>query len=223
MISYIFIATPPNKTTYFVGEFFDPTGMVVKAHYTNGTNQIINMYTFGPNTQLTTDDHEITIMYQLFSVKQTINVIPALIVDSYPNKLNYHVGSIGDHIIARDDFSDWRILVDISLSAGFGALSGVLGGEGAMYGVDLNSAASAIAKSSLAYSKVVSRATQRGYATARGMSIALSRTGNSLARAISNYYFLTCKVSTNLVKSLAASAFSNLGYSFIGGLFDFEW
>lgn len=133
------------------------------------------------------------------------------------------VGSIGDHIIARDDFSDWRTLVDISLSAGFGALSGILGGEGATYGVDLNSAASAVAKSSLAYSKVVSKATQGGYATARGMSIALSRTGNSLARAISNYCFLTCKVSTNLVKSLAASAFSGLCYSFIGGLFDFEW
>lgn len=96
IISYIFIATPPNKTTYFVGELFDPTGMVVKAHYTNGTNQTINMYTYGPNTQLTTDDHEITIMYQLFSVKQTINVIPALIIDSYPNKLNYHVGESFD-------------------------------------------------------------------------------------------------------------------------------
>lgn len=46
MISYIYIATPPNKTTYFVGEFFDPMGMVIKAHYTNGTNKTISWYKF---------------------------------------------------------------------------------------------------------------------------------------------------------------------------------
>lgn len=37
VVTRLSIDSPPNKTTYFVGETFDPTGMVVRVHFNNGT------------------------------------------------------------------------------------------------------------------------------------------------------------------------------------------
>lgn len=44
--SRIFIATDPNKTKYYEGEAFDPTGMVVMAEYPDGTSSEITNYTY---------------------------------------------------------------------------------------------------------------------------------------------------------------------------------
>ena len=57
------IETPPNKTVYAVGESFDPTGMVVRAYYSNLTNAIIQLYTYSPSGPLAVNDHSITVSF----------------------------------------------------------------------------------------------------------------------------------------------------------------
>ena len=40
-LNRIYVDTQPTKTSYYIGEVFDPTGMVVKADYDNGTTVLI--------------------------------------------------------------------------------------------------------------------------------------------------------------------------------------
>ena len=52
----IFIHTPPTKTTYYEGEIFDRSGMVVKATFTGNITRTITNYTYytGELTSTTT-------------------------------------------------------------------------------------------------------------------------------------------------------------------------
>ena len=42
-LSYLTIDHAPNKTTYFVGDKFEKYGMVVKAHFSDNTVNIIDL------------------------------------------------------------------------------------------------------------------------------------------------------------------------------------
>ena len=57
------VTTNPNKMNYYVGDVFDPTGMIVTATYSNGSQVIVSNYTYTPNTSLTLDDTTISISY----------------------------------------------------------------------------------------------------------------------------------------------------------------
>ena len=59
----IAVTTNPNKTSYIVGESFDPTGMVVTVTYTNGNQVAVAGYTYSPTGALTIQDTSITIQY----------------------------------------------------------------------------------------------------------------------------------------------------------------
>ena len=65
----------PNKTTYFVGDRFERYGMVVKAHYDDGTSNTIDFYMCSPTNPLTIDDTQITVSFMDKSVTQSITVI----------------------------------------------------------------------------------------------------------------------------------------------------
>ena len=87
----IAVTTPPDKTAYTAGEWFDPTGMVVTATYDNGETAIVDDYTLKPghgnyvSQALREDDgdedKEINITYIendiSVTVKQDITVVPA--------------------------------------------------------------------------------------------------------------------------------------------------
>ncbi len=73
----IMIQYPADTLDYVVGDKFDPTGMVVVAVYSDNTTEIITDYTIDKTTELTAEDHEVTISYGGFSVKQAITCIPA--------------------------------------------------------------------------------------------------------------------------------------------------
>ena len=133
------------------------------------------------------------------------------------------IGSIGSHLIAGDDFRAWQTWLDIGLSTGAGLLAGWLGGSGAMHGQDFAAASTSLAKAASSYSRVLSKASSGGYATARGMHIALSRTGNGFVRALNGMHSLVGGAASDLAKSLAVSAFASGGYAFIGGLAAYEW
>lgn len=64
-IESIAVTTPPTKVEYTVGEYFDPTGMVVTATWNNGNTSVVEAedLTYSPDTEtaLTTEDTTITI------------------------------------------------------------------------------------------------------------------------------------------------------------------
>lgn len=59
----IAVTTPPTKTSYFSGNTFDPTGMVVTATYGDGSTGVVTDYTCSPTGALTSDITAITISY----------------------------------------------------------------------------------------------------------------------------------------------------------------
>ena len=57
------VTTNPNQMTYFVGQSFDPTGMVVTATYSDGSQKVVTGYTYSPTGALTKQDTTISILY----------------------------------------------------------------------------------------------------------------------------------------------------------------
>ena len=75
------VTTNPNKMDYIVGESFDPTGMVVTVTYTDGSQKIVNNYTYAPTGALTAQDTTITISFTdvrtTVSTRLVISVVAA--------------------------------------------------------------------------------------------------------------------------------------------------
>lgn len=70
-------ASNPTKTSYSAGESFNPTGMLVKAVYSNDSKVVTEAYTYSPSGSLTTSDTEITVSYKGFSTTVPITVSAA--------------------------------------------------------------------------------------------------------------------------------------------------
>ena len=70
-LASIAITTPPAKTTYTVGETFDPAGMVVEATYSNGAKAVATGYSYTPSTALTNGTTAVTIQYTEGGVTKT--------------------------------------------------------------------------------------------------------------------------------------------------------
>ena len=101
------ILNKPDKTNYKVGEHFDPTGLVVKLHYNDGTtkNVVYNEFTkskfkFTPATssELQVSNFVVTIRYENVITFQEITVSERadrsidISVDIKPKKTSYIVG-----------------------------------------------------------------------------------------------------------------------------------
>lgn len=98
------ITTEPTKTTYYEGETFDPTGMVVTATYDDGSDATVSGYTYS-TSPLTLDDEEIEISYTERGITKTttqeITVIEAptltgIEVTTAPTKTEYTEGECFD-------------------------------------------------------------------------------------------------------------------------------
>lgn len=74
------ITTPPTKTIYAVGSAFDPTGMVVKVHYSNGKSKVITNYTIVNGSSLTADQTSVTISYT--ELGETVTTTQAITIDT---------------------------------------------------------------------------------------------------------------------------------------------
>ena len=92
-VSYLTIDHAPNKTTYVVGDKFERYGMVVKAHYTDGTTSTVDFFTYSPTASLTTNNTQITISALDKTVTQNITVLPVpakgYFADKYLRNANY--------------------------------------------------------------------------------------------------------------------------------------
>lgn len=77
VVESIYIKTAPAKVNYYVGETFDPTGMSVKAKWSDSivTSVDLKECTFLPNGPLTKNDTKVTVTYQGKSVDQPISII----------------------------------------------------------------------------------------------------------------------------------------------------
>ena len=99
VLSSIEITTPPTKTAYKYGEIFDPTGMVVTAHYADGQSRTVTGYAFSPNTALGMSNTTITISYTEGDVTKTdtqtitvAKVLASIEITTPPTKTAYFSG-----------------------------------------------------------------------------------------------------------------------------------
>ncbi len=97
----ISIDTKPTKTDYIVGETFDPTGMVVKANYSDNTSEVITDYTIDKTGALTLEDTTVTITYNGKTVSLTIKV---------KSGVDFTVSEAKTVTMEAED-SDWSTLV----------------------------------------------------------------------------------------------------------------
>ena len=84
-VESIEITTPPAKTEYMVGEDFDPTGMVVTAHYTDGTTADLSRdkYVIFYGDKLALGRASVTIQYNDGSSTSNIKTYQAITVKPY--------------------------------------------------------------------------------------------------------------------------------------------
>lgn len=84
-VESIEITTPPAKTEYMTGEDFDPTGMVVTAHYTDGTTADLSrdQYVIFYGDKLALGRTSVTIQYNDGSGGSNIKTYQAITVKPY--------------------------------------------------------------------------------------------------------------------------------------------
>ena len=115
----------PTKTTYYAGEIFDPTGMVIEATYTNGNKQVIDYSNLQyKTTPLTIDDTTLTITYQDFTVEIPITIQPNYIVSDY-SYLQSEIDSAVNNSVIRlaNGIFKTSIVINIPLSKNLTILS----------------------------------------------------------------------------------------------------
>ena len=106
-LDYIYVAQRPEKILYIDGEIFDPTGMLVKAHYNDGEEIELkeSEYTYNAETLRWNGvaEQDITVTYRADTSKtahQTVTVIQKTItglsIEKKPNKTSYFVGESFD-------------------------------------------------------------------------------------------------------------------------------
>ena len=94
------ITTAPNKKSYFEGDNFDKTGMVVKATYNRKENPIVELnssdYSITNGTNLKAGQTSVKITYQDKSIEQAITVqkneVVSLKIKTPPTKTEYKEG-----------------------------------------------------------------------------------------------------------------------------------
>lgn len=102
VVTELKIGEPPDVTEYYIGDIFDPTGMQIKAKWSDGVTLRVNLddCTITPSEPLTADDNEITITYEGVSVKQAITVfdmtVKSISVDTGNAALTASVGTLLD-------------------------------------------------------------------------------------------------------------------------------
>ena len=91
------LATDNVKTSYFSGDNFDRTGLVVTAHYETGKVAEVTNYEISP-TRLTADTAEVVVSYRSARASIPVTVVdkaPAsLKFDSMPQKTTYFMGDM---------------------------------------------------------------------------------------------------------------------------------
>ncbi|MBR5232572.1 MAG: bacterial Ig-like domain-containing protein [Clostridia bacterium] len=97
VISSIAINTNPLKTSYYVGETLDTSGLSLTVTYNNGTTQIVNSgFTCSPLTFNTSGTKSIFVTYNQKQTSFNITVsavdVASVTIKTMPSKITYNVG-----------------------------------------------------------------------------------------------------------------------------------
>ena len=100
-LSGIAVASNPSKTSYFVGDTLDTTGLKLTATYSNGTTQTITGgFTCTPTALSTAGAQTVTVSYGGKTATFTVNVqdvtLSGIAIASNPTKTSYYVGDTLD-------------------------------------------------------------------------------------------------------------------------------
>ncbi len=80
VITKISVKRYPSKTTYLEGEYFDPDGLAITVHYSNGlTEELTTGFTCLPDGRLTLGDATITVSYRGFYETIPLTVTAAIV------------------------------------------------------------------------------------------------------------------------------------------------
>ena len=109
-VDYIEITKQPDKTEYMAGDKFDPKGMEVTAHYTDGTTAVLpeTSYTIFHGENLQRERTYVTIQYNDGSGSSNIKVFQEIIVNPYEGDHQH----IYDDSWYSDDTSHWHQCID---------------------------------------------------------------------------------------------------------------
>ena len=96
-VSSLSVTSQPTKSSYFVGDTLDTSGLVITAHYEDSTtSDVTSLCSFSPTTLSTAGAQTITASYgsktATFSVNVAANSLSSIAVSSAPSKTAYHVG-----------------------------------------------------------------------------------------------------------------------------------
>ena len=96
----IAVTTQPNKKSYYIGEAFDPAGMVGTATFADDTTEnVTDDCTFSPAT-ISKDTTAITVSYQRGGIKKTasvavtVRVLASIEISNPPTKTAYKYGEV---------------------------------------------------------------------------------------------------------------------------------
>ena len=100
-LSGIAVASKPSKTSYYVGDTLDTTGLKLTATYNNGTTQTITSgFTCTPTALSTAGAQTVTVNYGGKTATFTVNVqditLSGIAIASNPTKTSYYVGDTLD-------------------------------------------------------------------------------------------------------------------------------
>lgn len=138
-VTSIEITKAPTKTEYTEGDVFDPSGMEVTAHYSNGTEIKTTDYTYTPNRELKTSDKKIKITYNGADAAKGIKAAEQAITvsaqqnsggNSGTSKINVYFTLLGDskhgepagsndtHTYKAGNLDTWIAKTKITLNSG---------------------------------------------------------------------------------------------------------
>lgn len=110
-VDHIEITTPPTKTVYRGGDKFEPTGMEVTAHYTDGTTAVLtrDQYVIFHGDKLTKGQTYVTIQYDDGSHNSGIKVDQKITVGAYEGP---HTHTYAGSPWYQDATSHWHQCTD---------------------------------------------------------------------------------------------------------------
>ena len=109
----ISITQYPSKVTYFIGETFDPSGIIVMAAFSDGsTRDVTNSVSYTQPDMTAAGEKEITVTFG--NVSSSFNItaldieVTAIAITQFPDKLEYNAGDEFTYsgIAVTADFSD---------------------------------------------------------------------------------------------------------------------
>ena len=121
-VTSISITTPPTKTTYYVGDTFDPAGMVVHSVYSDNSEKDVTNYTISPQV-LAADTTAVTVSYGGKTAEVNVTVaepaMTGLTVTNPPTKTSYTAGDVfnptGMIVTATYENSKSAVITDYTL------------------------------------------------------------------------------------------------------------